>query len=238
MTAYLLFILFTFAPQGTDPRVIEKWQEFESSVRDQKIPKGSARQTFRLLYQDLKRASQRYSFSQSANWVFPLEGYSRVDVGRGGFRPDIRYGSSPFKGYDFYDGNLHGGHPGYDIFIHDKNHDCVDDRTGKPVFVLAPVDLLILSTYQTWTQGSELRGGNYIWAIDPIKDRIYYFAHLGSVRVSGGTVVRAGDKIGTVGRTGKSAIELRSPSHLHLMVLTVKGTELVPFDYWDIMRTK
>jgi hypothetical protein len=165
-----------------------------------------------------------------------LAGYSRADVGRGGFRPGIRYGSSSIKGYDFYDGNLHGGHPGYDIFIHDANQDCIDDRTGKAVTVVAPVNLLILSAYRDWRQGSALRGGNYVWGLDPILDQLYYFAHLDSVLVSGGIVLPAGGKIGTVGRTGKSAFESRSPSHLHMMILMVEENELVPFNYWNLMR--
>ena len=51
-----------------------------------------------------------------------------------------------------------------------------------------------------------------------------------------GTCIKAGTPIGTVGRTGKNAFPARSPTHLHLMLVPVKGSALLPFDYKDKMR--
>jgi hypothetical protein len=126
---------------------------------------------------------------------------------------------------------MHGGHPAYDIFIRDKNQDSKDDLTVRYVSVIAPVDILILSTETAWDQGSEIRGGRYIWALDPVNDQLIYFAHLNDVLVKPGEFIKAGTEIGTVGRSGKNAFPPRSPSHLHLMVLEVKRDKLVPFDY-------
>jgi hypothetical protein len=226
----ILLALWFVAIAGP-PDAIREWMRFEISVRDQTIRKEDARKQFPILFQSLKEAGRKFPFRPASPWVFPVQGYGPADMGTGGFRPDIRYGSSPVKGYDFYDGNRHGGHPAYDIFIRDRNQDSLDDRNQQPVPVLAPVDLLILSTESRWEPGSEIRGGRYIWGLDPIHDRIFYFAHLNEIRTAPGTYCKAGTAIGTLGRTGKNAAAHRSPTHLHLMVLAVEGDTLKPLDY-------
>ncbi len=234
MILSLAVILFLSAAQSS----VVAWEEFEKAVRDQTIKKEEARREFPNIYKGLKEICKKYPFNADSKWLFPVKGYGKKDVGKGGFRPDIYYGSSPIKGYDFYDGNQHGGHPAYDIFIRDKNQDAIDDRTAKPVSVIAPVDMLILSVETTWDQGSEIRGGRYIWALDPVNDQIIYFAHLSDVMVKPGSFIKAGSEIGTVGRSGKNAFLPRSPTHLHLMVLKVKGDKLVPFDYMDSLPSE
>lgn len=230
MMAPFILILFISAA-SPDPKV--EWRVFVISVRDQTIRKEEAKKQFPPLFNALKDICRKYPFEQARSWIFPLQGYGIKDVGAGGFRPGIRYGSSPVKGYDFYDGNRHGGHPAYDIFIRDRNQDTLDDATRKPVMVLAPVDLLILSAESDWQPNSEIRGGRHVWALDPLHDQIFYFAHLNEIYVRPGAFSKAGSSIGTVGRTGTNALPSRSPTHLHFMVLTVRGSDLIPFDYRD-----
>lgn len=230
----MVTILFTVSPVSGGP--VEEWAVFEADVRDQKIDKFSAQDRFLQIYGGLKDLCKRYEFKTLSSWVFPVAGYTFKDVGNGGFRPHSRYGLSPIKGYSFYDGNRHGGHPAYDIFIKDRNMDSLDDRSRKPVNVLAPVDVLILSVYTDWQAGSSIRGGNYVWALDPTHDHMIYFAHLLTVEVSGGSFLKAGDVIGTIGRTGAGAASKGSPTHLHLMVLKVKKAEMTPFDYRAFIR--
>jgi peptidoglycan LD-endopeptidase LytH len=225
----LLMILFLACSSPPDP--IAEWVRFEKSVRDQTIGKEQARRRFPALYKALKEICLKHPFKQQTSWQFPVQGYGIKDMGVGGFRPDIRYGASPINGYDFYDGNRHGGHPAYDIFIRDRDQDGMDDRTHKPVLIIAPVDLLILSAEKDWAPGSEIRGGRYVWAFDPLQDQIFYFAHLNEIHTSTGAFCRAGSPIGTVGRTGINALPSRSPTHLHFMVLEIRGSDLTPIDY-------
>ncbi len=227
----MILSLITFLFLSVTQSSVTEWENFEKAVRDQTVTKEDARREFPGIYKGLKDVCRDFSFTPDARWLFPVKGYGMKDVGKGGFRPGIYYGSSPVKGYDFYDGNQHGGHPAYDIFIHDKDQDSKDDLTGKPVSVIAPVDILILSTETLWSPGSEIRGGRYIWALDPVRDQIIYFAHLNEVLVKPGSFIKAGSNIGTVGRSGKNAFSHRSPSHLHLMVLKVDGALLKPYDY-------
>ncbi|MCK4766062.1 MAG: hypothetical protein KAW12_27940, partial [Candidatus Aminicenantes bacterium] len=221
---------------------IDECLDFSEAVRDQTIAKEKARAMLPGLYKKIKVYAAQFPFKKinkpaqptekKEPWVFPVQGYSIKDAGKGGFKPGIYYGSSPIKGYNFFDGNKHGGHPAYDIFIRDKDRDCLDDNTKKPVNLLAPVDLLVLVTYTGWKKDSHLRGGNYVWALDPRTDLLYYFAHLDKMFVRGGDFCKAGAKLGTLGRSGKNAFPARSPTHLHLMVLYIKKQKLIPYDFW------
>lgn len=226
----ILFILLFLAVPSPENPIVE-WNHFEKSVRDQTISEKEAQKQFPSLFKSLKELCSKHPFQKRSSWQFPVQGYGIKDIGEGGFKPGIRYGSSPIKGYNFYDGNRHGGHPAYDIFIRDQNQDAIDDQTHKPVLVVAPVDLLVLSIEPDWTQHSDLRGGHYLWALDPLQDRIFYFAHLNKILANAGSFCPAGSVIGTIGRTGKNANPRRSPTHLHFMALDIKGNNLLPFDY-------
>jgi hypothetical protein len=224
-----LFILCLAFQSLADP--IAQWGAFEVKVRDQTVAKPDAKNEFGKIYDSLITACCGDSFARAEKWLFPVAGYSAKDMGKGGFQPHIRYGSSPVKGYDFFDGNRHGGHPAYDIFIRDTNQDCLDDRTGKPVAVVAPVDLLVLSVNCCWQPGSEIRGGKYIWALYPPGNLLLYFAHLDTINVASGRRCQAGDTLAAIGRTGKNAVPKRSPTHLHFMALEVTGDSLKPMDW-------
>lgn len=231
---HLLAVLFCII-SATNGSVIDDWRTFEIAVRDRQIAKEAARTRFSTLFPRLVHYAAQFPFTQRNRWVFPEAGCNIRDVGRGGFKPDSYYGSSPIKGYDFYDGNNHGGHPAYDIFAHDSNQDCHDDRTGAAIEVVAPVDLLVLSVNTGWNTASSLRGGNYIWAMHAPSSMIFYFAHLDSIVSMPGQFLRAGAPLGNVGRTGLNAHAKRSPTHLHFMVLRIDGTRLKPVDTWTYL---
>ncbi len=233
-----LFILFFGGELLAAETMVETWQKFEIAVRDQLIPKVAARRQFQEFYPELKRFAQGFDFQAQTAWVFPVKGYTAASMGQGGFQPGIYYGGSSVKGYDFYDGNRHGGHPAYDIFIRDRNQDSCDDRTKAEVAILAPVDLLILSVNTDWQVGSAIRGGNYIWALDVLNGRLFYFAHLQRIDVVPGNFRKAGQALASMGRTGKNAFPQRSPTHLHMMVLQISGQDLKPFDYGKFLQNK
>jgi len=70
-----------------------------------------------------------------------------------------------------------------------------------------------------WTSKSPLRGGNYLWVYDTATKGLFYYAHMKDITVNVGDVVRPGQALGTMGRTGKNAYPKRSPTHLHIMYL-------------------
>ncbi|HYE79318.1 MAG TPA: M23 family metallopeptidase, partial [bacterium] len=113
------------------------------------------------------------------------------------------------------------GHPAHDLFILDRDYDSRNDRTRRPVPVLALTGGVVVATSPRWAVGSPLRGGKYVWVYSPPERAFFYYAHNDSLLVVPGDVVRAGDALAFVGRTGRNAYLRRSPTHLHLMQLTL-----------------
>jgi murein DD-endopeptidase MepM/ murein hydrolase activator NlpD len=184
-------------------------------VRDGKIEKPAARAEIEKLLPKLRDYFYAKGGTDSPNelWAFPLEGYTTDAIGGTNGNGYIA------KGYDYFDGNRHGGHPAQDIFIRDRNQDSLDDRTGKPVSVFSMRNGVVVAVENMWRPGSELRGGKYIYVFDPATSSLLYYAHNGEIFVKPGDIVTAKQVLATVGRTGKNAFAARSPTHLHLMWL-------------------
>src|ERR1051326_251898 len=196
---------------------------FTARVRDGKISKEEAIRIIKTVMPLVKN----YYFTAGGkddsgeDWVFPLRGYNAKTIGGkdgSGYIDD---------GYSFFDGNKHKGHPALDILINDANQDNLDDVTKKPVDVLSVSAGIVIATVNNWESTSDQRGGNYIWIYDPARFSLFYYAHNSDVLVKPGTIVRAGDVIAHVGRTGLNAYKKRSPTHLHFMQL-VFDVESVP----------
>jgi murein DD-endopeptidase MepM/ murein hydrolase activator NlpD len=88
-----------------------------------------------------------------------------------------------------------------------------------------------------WQPGSRLLGGRYIWVYDPANDLLVYYAHNSGLAVELGQIVRPGEVLGTVGRSGFNAAKRRSPTHLHLTVLRVnQGGSVAPVEVYRDLR--
>jgi murein DD-endopeptidase MepM/ murein hydrolase activator NlpD len=207
---------------------IDSWQRFERCVRDGEIGLEEGRTEVARWSELLERSYPSQEFERRIH--FPLKGYGVPSVGGKngeGYQP---------AGYEFLGGNRHKGHPAQDIFIHDRNQDGHDDRTGRPVEVLALADGVVLSTFTEWAPDEahrHIRGGNYIWIYHPALKMFSYYAHLQEVGVGPGKIVLGGSAIATLGRTGTNAYPVRSPTHLHVMLLRAKDmTPLDPYPFW------
>lgn len=197
---------------------------FNTLIRDGRISKGAARSELPLRLAGIRAEYYRQGGRDysSEKWVFPVAGYDvrAIDKGRShGFVS---------SGYDYFSGNRHGGHPAYDIFIRDRNQDSRDDRSGKAVEVLSMTGGIVVALEKGWRAGSGLRGGNYIWVYDPANNLLIYYAHNEKLFVGLGTIVRPGDLMATIGRSGLNAAKQRSPTHLHFSVLRIKNDHPVP----------
>jgi len=190
-----------------------EWHHLYPKIRDRLISKQEAKEKLKTLEASLKLLySRTTSLEQNDRLCFPLKGYGPSAIGG-------KEGSGyQTFGYDFFDGNQHKGHPGHDIFIRDKNQDCLDDSTGKPVEVASASPGIIVSVNDHWEPSSPIRGGNYVWIFEPAKSRYYYYAHLGEIFIKVGQVVSKGERLGLVGRTGVNAYPKKSPTHLHFTV--------------------
>jgi murein DD-endopeptidase MepM/ murein hydrolase activator NlpD len=220
---FILFYPFTSTRSQVDPA--SEWNLLYPKIRDRTISKGEAQEKLKALEILLKDFYLRTtSLEQDDRLCFPLKGYGPSAIGgKGGSGYQI-------QGYDFFDGNQHKGHPSHDIFIFDQNQDGLDDRTRKPVEVIAAVSGVVVSVNLHWDPPSLIRGGNYIWTYDPMKSRYYYYAHLNEIFVKAGQVVSKGERLGTVGRTGVKAYPKKSPTHLHFTVHQSKDGYPKPFN--------
>lgn len=198
------------------------WVEFDrlnSSIRDGLIARGDALAELRRLLPQLKEeySSRGGKAVTRSEWRFPIEGYTLAASGNRG-RDYVA------SGYDYFAGNRHGGHPSFDLFIHDRNRDDLDDGSGMPVRILSMTGGIVVALTKEWQPGSSLRGGKYIWVYDPTNELLVYYAHNRDILVNLGDILRPGEPIATVGRTGLNAHKRRSPTHLHLTCLKLENS--------------
>lgn len=210
----------------------KSYNELNDLIRDGKIGKVDAQQEVAKRLAAVRaeyygRYGKDYTVSE---WVFPLAGYDVRAIG-GGRRHGFVAG-----GYDFFSGNRHGGHAAYDIFIRDRNQDSLDDTSNKNVTVLSMTGGIVVALSNEWQPGSRLRGGKYIWVYDPGNDLLVYYAHNQELIAGLGDVVKPGDPLATVGRSGLNAAKRRSPTHLHFSVLKVRGGTVKPVELYGTLK--
>lgn len=197
-------------------RAINDFKPLLVDIREYKATPEEARERFQHIMQVMKQTHPMIAYDSSqVSLFFPLMGFDYRAIGGrngSGFR---------VQGYDLFDQNAKGSHPAHDIFIKDKNQDCKDDRTGDYVGILSVNDGIVIGTENNWQPESEYRGGNYIWIYDTVTGGLWYYAHQKEIYVKTGDVVKAGQKISIIGRTGYNAAMKRSDTHLHLTYLRI-----------------
>ncbi|MFC0516527.1 M23 family metallopeptidase [Mucilaginibacter angelicae] len=257
-TLKLFFLMLLFAtttkaqdtPYGTKMDTIDAYRHFNdlnTAVLNGKVKKEEVQKVIKQLSHHITQWMMlRNQMDVSDNWIFPLKNYNYRAIGGNGD------GYSD-KGYRYLDGNKHGAHPAHDIFINDKNQDCIDDRTHKPVDVLAVDYGIVIACSNTWDAASNLRGGKYIWIYHYLtfhnvnkknnfdktnftENVISYYAHNSKIFVEVGQQVKPGQKIAEVGRTGYNAYKKRSPTHLHFSAFKLVDDIPVPYNPYEQLK--
>jgi len=204
-----------------------------AQIRDQTITRDAARRRVTALIPEIRGEfyARGGTDSPPESWRFPLQGYGAEAIGG-------KNGSGyMLAGYDWFDGYKSRGHPGHDLFIHDRNRDELDDLTGRPVTVVSMTAGIVVATALEWKADSVLRGGRYIYIYSPQQNGLFYYAHNREILAKPGDVVAAGQAIATVGRSGRNAAQTRSPTHLHVMFLAIEDGYPKPRDiYPDLIR--
>lgn len=208
------------APPPPPPVATIDFNSLNIHIRDRLITRDSAQHQLRLLLPQLAALFYQKggAHADHSTWRFPLAGYNARAIGGTNGSGYIA------TGYDYFDGDEHKGHPAHDIFIADRNQDGVDDETKRPVNVISITSGIVVATDTTWDRESRLRGGRYIWIYDPNSASLFYYAHNSTVLAKLRDIVKPGDTIATVGRTGLNAFKPGSPTHLHVMQLEVDST--------------
>ena len=105
-----------------------------------------------------------------------------------------------------------------------------EERIHRAIDILAPKGTPVLAADNGTIVrvSSNTLGGLTIYAIDPLRRLVYYYAHLDRYDVIAykGKVVAKGDVIGYVGTTGNAR---GGPPHLHFQVMRYRDERR----YWD-----
>lgn len=222
-TYFLLLVLLLaglFRPAPATASACAEWDLLQREVRDGTMARDEA--FGKIVELDGKLRKEFSGKVVPAPCRFPVKGYGPGCIGGNngnGYRPE---------GYDFYQGNRHKGHPAHDLFINDPDGTGLDAATGKPAEVVSFSSGVVVAVNRSWEYPSKVRGGIYIWIYSPADQRYYYYAHLAGALVATGDLVKAGDLIGLLGRSGRNAWPKRSPTHLHFMCLSFDGGRMTP----------
>ncbi|MDB5148667.1 MAG: family metallopeptidase [Mucilaginibacter sp.] len=239
MQKLVLFISFLLISTGAlaqeDTSIVARFKyfnNFNNAVLKGGIKKAEAQRQFTTLLKrlDLLETARPEKLIPKTQWIFPLKGYTSNAIGG-------THGNGYFdKGYRYLDGNKHGAHPAHDIFINDKNQDCIDDHTGKPVDVIAVDDGWVIACTNQWEPTSDMRGGKFIWIYHQATHIFSYYAHNNIIFVHPGSYVKQGQKIAEVGRTGYNAYKKRSPTHLHFSAFKLVDGIPVPYNPYEQLK--
>ncbi len=221
----IFFIIFKLNSYSqVDKSLFERWSKTDDLIWDTKIDRDAAVDSI-ALYVPLavKYCKENgVQFTKRKDWVFPMKGWTKVSYRRDGndFIDDK---------FDYFQGGESHGHPAHDIFIRDIDANTLEDSTNKQVDALAMVSGVVFWIVSDWKPGDFGRGGNSVKLFDPETQAMFYYSHLDSVTVKVGDIVKAGDKVGTVGRTGRKA--LHGKTHLHIAFYPIVDGEPEPEDF-------
>jgi peptidoglycan LD-endopeptidase LytH len=232
---FLFFLHNRYLWSQSEPKVINEavanFHFLYQNIRDGEIAENVARDSVAKILPLLKQyyIDNAGVEEDETKWTFPVEGYGMNMIGG-------KRGSDYIpNNYNFYNSHFITCHAAHDIFIVDKNQDKIDDLTNLPVNILSFTSGIVVGVEYFWESSSPKKGGNYIYIYEPFSQKIYYYAHNDLVFAQLGDIVKAGDVIATMGRTGFNAYKERSPTHLHFAILVFDnnafGTPLKPYDF-------
>lgn len=196
------------------PYFFDKYKELLVNVRNYDVSPEEAETEFKAIMLELRK-KYRWDLVEGEYIpiTFPLVGSNYKAVGG-------RNGSGFYvRNFNLFDQSVSGSHPAHDIFIYDRNHDDIDDIKNQYIDVVSVGHGVVIAVEHEWTEESEFKGGNYVWVYDLERGGLWYYAHNRISVVEPGQIVKPGDKLGEVGRTGFNARQNRSDTHLHLMYL-------------------
>lgn len=204
-----------------DTDVFPRYKQLLVDIREGHISPTQAEVEFKSIMHLLKlNYPNNLDSSQIDNFVFPLTQSNFSAVGGSGYGFYVR-------NFNLFDHSVAGSHPAHDIFIYDPDQDCMDNRKQAFVDIVSVGNGVVMAVEKEWSDSSKYKGGNYVWVFDFERGGLWYYAHHRKVVVEPGQIVRPGDKLGEVGRTGFNAKNKRSDTHLHLMYLEL-DQELYP----------
>ena len=122
--------------------------------------------------------------------------------------------------------------------------DAVDLFAAEGTPVAAAASGVVILAQSGWVPDdpfstSSAKGGNTVIVFNPARSRFYRYAHLETVQVNPGTLVEAGQTLGTVGHTGRNAALPGHGRHLHFEINQFDGSSVRAWqagELWSLLR--
>jgi murein DD-endopeptidase MepM/ murein hydrolase activator NlpD len=188
-----------------------QWEGVEQGLLDGKIEGKEARKRFKELWSQVTIDDLPPAKEGLWQWDFPVPGY-----GEDSYSAQI-YSAEKFK---YLDGPKFQGHPGVNIYIHDRERKGLDERSGKPAPVVSCTDGVVVSARKFWSDTDPNPLGVYVVILCQDEKRLFYYCNLSKLRVSLGELVDKGQVIGYVGRTGADTVRKNLGTHLRFQVFS------------------
>lgn len=222
--AIVLFAATIFIQTGfTQTKISERWNATDVLIWDRKIDRDAAIDSIEYYIPLAVKEFKTHGIPTTKRnaWAFPMSGWTSVTY---------RDKGQDYKDekFDYFQGGESKGHPAHDIFIVDKDNDGIEDSVGTKIYATSMVNGLVIGVHSVWKVGDFYRSGNYVKVFDPESEALFYYSHLDSVFVVPGQIVKAGDPVGYVGRTGRKAINGRT--HVHIAYYKIDDGEPIPED--------
>jgi murein DD-endopeptidase MepM/ murein hydrolase activator NlpD len=191
--------------QEPQAEACRQWEQLEQQVRDGKVDRRTVRAQFQALWPQVTIDDIPSPKEGLWQWDFPMPGYGADDWSSQSYDP---------SSYKFFDGPDAKGHPGVNIYAHDIHRKGLDDRTGKPIAIVSATDGVVVSARKFWTEADPNPLGVYVCILSQEEKRFFYYAHLSKLKVGLGQLVKKGQVLGWLGRTGHTVIKRNLGTHL------------------------
>ena len=231
-----VLVLFTLArPSAAATRFVQEpqaeacrlWEETEHALMSGKLDGRAAQARFKTLWPQVVVDDLPSPKEGHWQWMFPLPGHDASAYGE----------SYNVDNYRYLDGPKAQGYPGLRIYLRDQDRDGLDDRNKKPAPVVSASDGVVLSSWKFWKEGDRDAMGNYVLVLNQQDKMLFYYAHLGRLRVSVGQLVDKGELLGWLGRTGQTVVDHHLGTHLRFEVHTFDGGLFYPVYPGRALRT-
>ena len=219
----IIILFFICNSSFSQQSIYQRWYKTDNLIRDVNIDVDDAIDSIKLYVKLAQKELKQSGFvtTKKDDWIYPITGWTWNSYRQNG--KDYRDST-----FDYFQGGEYHGHPAHDIFILDNDSNGVEDSTGEKVKAVSMVNGVVISVYNKWKAGNLLRSGNYVKIFDPETNAIFYYSHLDTVFVKPGDMVKAGDAVAFVGRTGRKAF--RGKTHLHIAYYKISNGYPKPVD--------
>jgi murein DD-endopeptidase MepM/ murein hydrolase activator NlpD len=195
--------------QEPQAEACRQWEELEQKVWDGKADRKEAHAKFKELWPRVTIDDLPSPKEGLWQWVFPMPGYGADDWSGQSYSPE------EFK---FADGPAAVGHPAINIYAHDRGRKGWDDRNAKPMVIVSATDGVVVSARKFWTEADPNPLGVYVCVLSQEEKRFFYYAHLSKLKVGLGQLVKKGQVLGWLGRTGTDVLKKNLGTHLRFEI--------------------